>query len=152
MTLDMGKLRKLLLVMLSADQAGEIAAASAAITKALKADGKDIHWLADKLVSGAPMPSPNMPPPWWQGYPPPEPRRPQPPPKREPQEDPWPTRGWRMDLLYCAARVTMLRDREMDFIRSLVKLNNANLNWRPTKKQGEWLDAIARRLRDESVS
>jgi len=132
MPLDMVKLKKLILVMLSADQAGEIAAASAAITKALKGDGKDIHWLADKLVSAAPPP-------------PPPPRQPPPPPP--PYWASVVNDDWVEDLAFCLAHISALRPREQEFIRSLSSQNATYSDWEPTEKQEAWLTSIAERLR-----
>ena len=135
MPLDLVKLKKLILVMLSADQAGEIAAASHAITKALKADGKDIHWLADKLAFGSSTP----PPPPFYSPPPPPPQ----PAVRE---------FWQEDLDLCADNIHQLRPREAEFIESLVDQQFRRAGWYPSPKQADWLEAIARRLKDYGAS
>jgi hypothetical protein len=62
--IDAARLKKLLL-MLSSDQPGEVAAAAQAIDRALKADGSDWHDLANKLTNSNPKPRNEHPPGDW---------------------------------------------------------------------------------------
>jgi len=50
--MDIKRLEQFMLVMLSSDQSGEVAAASAMLKRELKKGGKDIHWLKDNLLQG----------------------------------------------------------------------------------------------------
>jgi len=50
--MDTKRLEQFMLVMLSSDQPGEVAAASAMLKRELKKGGKDIHWLKDNLLKG----------------------------------------------------------------------------------------------------
>jgi hypothetical protein len=50
--MDIKRLEQFMLVMLSSDQPGEVAAASAMLKRELKKGGKDIHWLKDNLLKG----------------------------------------------------------------------------------------------------
>jgi hypothetical protein len=117
------RLRQLLLL-LSSDQPGEVAAAAAAIGRALKAAGGDWHDLANGLLA-------------------------EPPDQRgrgfddvrdEPEEN------WREIHEFCADRCELLRSREAEFIESLGEWRG-----RPTEKQMAWLHAIYARLRRQTA-
>lgn len=43
---------KTFVLLLASDQVGEVANAAAALLRHLKADGKDVHWLADRIMNG----------------------------------------------------------------------------------------------------
>ena len=128
MALDMEKLRKLLLVVLSSDQAGEVMAASSAIAKALKRDGRDIHWLVKQVG---------------------QPQAPAPPPKATPSTRTRWSAHWIEQLEYCLAHEGMLvRIKEADFIVSLGDQYVAHPpSWQPSVKQRDWLNAIYTKLK-----
>jgi hypothetical protein len=113
------RLRQLLL-MLSSDQPGEVAAAAAAIGRALKSAGTDWHALANGLLAEAPQSSR----------------------ARHTDNNNSDADNWREMLEYCAQRTEMLRSREQEFIESLGEWRG-----RPTEKQFAWLCAIYARLR-----
>jgi hypothetical protein len=52
LNMDLKRLEQFMLIMLSSDQPGEVAAASAMLKRELKKGGKDIHWLKDNLLNG----------------------------------------------------------------------------------------------------
>ena len=129
MALDEEKLKKFLLVALSTDQPGEAHAALSQVNKLLKKAGKDIHWLADRLASGAQ-------------------------PAREiyPQANPYPQPsystmpGWRMMMLRCAEYPERLRnERELEFILSLLRQSERS-GFYPSDRQMSWLEAIYARV------
>jgi hypothetical protein len=115
------RLRQLLL-MLSSDQPGEVAAAAAAIGRVLKAAGADWHALANGLLTEALQPKARR---WRENY------------DTEDAAD-----NWRELHEYCEGRTELLRSREQEFIESLGEWHG-----RPTKKQLAWLCAIYARLR-----
>src|SRR5262245_44525326 len=113
----LGKL--LLLLLLASDKAGEAAAAAAAVVRALKADGRDIHWLAD-VVERAPL---------------------------TPEKAPFTTHNhgehpWHAMRAFCLEHRSLLRGRELEFVTDLE-------DWRGklTPKQNEWLIAIYERVK-----
>ena len=116
---EIPRLRQLLL-MLSSDQPGEVAAAAAAIGRALKAAGTDWHGLANGLVTEAPQPRARR--------------------RRDSDDDA--ADNWREMHEYCAEHTELLRSREQEFIESLSEWRG-----RPTEKQLAWLCAIYARLR-----
>ena len=118
------RLRQLLL-MLSSDQPGEVAAAAAAIGRALKAAGTDWHALANGLLAEAPQPG---------GH------------RRNDDDRQDASDGWREMHEYCAQRTELLRPREQEFIESL-----GGWRGRPTEKQFAWLCAIYARLRRQAA-
>jgi len=116
---DLVRLRKALLVMLSSDQTGEIIAASALTQKLLKAAGKDIHWLADRLLDETPV----------QQYP------------VQAESD------WRDMLNSCLAHVDRLRFKDREFIWSLNDQRLYAIYWEPSPKQTAWLVNIYERIK-----
>jgi hypothetical protein len=111
------RLRQLLLL-LSSDQPGEVAAAAAAITRTLKSLGASWHDLVDGLARENPQPK-------W---------------SRNATDDDE-ADDWRRMRKFCLERRRRLRARELDF------LNNIGA-WRGdlTEKQHSWLAAIYARL------
>ena len=128
MALDMEKLRKLLLVVLSSDQAGEVMAASAAIAKALKRDGKDIHWLAKQIGQPAPQPAP---------------------PRTKPSATTVWTAHWIDQIIYCGEHAERLfRKAELEFIESMTdQYLSKPPSWQPSLRQRDWLDDIYTKLK-----
>jgi hypothetical protein len=129
MTVDMEKLRKLLLVVLSSDQAGEVLSASSAISKLLKKDGKDIHWLVAQI--GLPLFAPPLK------------------AAAAPSTKPSWSAHWMEQLAYCYEREQrIVRTKEADFIVSLMgQFHEGASGWQPSLKQRDWLDAIYKKLR-----
>lgn len=126
----MEKLRKLLLVVLSSDQAGEVMAATAAIAKLLRKHGKDIHWLVDRAtVSGSHkgLGAQPYPPPTGYGAP----------------------SHWMDKLVYCADRWDRLSKKQCEFIESLVLQRDEQLGkvWQPSVAQQAWLNDIYKKLK-----
>jgi hypothetical protein len=119
------RLRQLLL-MLSSDQPGEVAAAAAAIGRALKAAGTDWHALASGLLAEAPHPSARQ----W----------------RDNDDTGDATDSWREMHEYCVEHTDLLRSREQEFIESLGEWRG-----RPTEKQLAWLCSIYARLRRQAA-
>lgn len=117
MAIDMERLKKLLLVVLSSDQAGEVMAASAAIAKLLKKDAKDIHWLVAS-VAGQKQTKPAASPP--------------------PQNAP----SWAVKLAYCEDRYDYLTPRQQEFIGSLCEQRAERPGWQPSFAQKAWLNDI----------
>jgi hypothetical protein len=113
------RLRQLLLL-LSSDQPGEVAAAASAITRILQKSGADWHALVDGLVKDTPQQ------------------------KRAAHADhnDGAAADWRVMRDFCLARRNRLRERELEFLDSLG-------SWRGdlTEKQHGWLSAIHGRLR-----
>lgn len=118
------RLRQLLLL-LSSDQPGEVAAAAAAIGRALKAAGGDWHDLANGLLT-EPPPAAGR-------------HRGSDRAREAPEED------WREMHEFCADHSELLRSREAEFIESLGEWRG-----RPTEKQMGWLCAIYARLRRQT--
>ena len=135
MVIDKERLKKLLLVVLSSDQAGEAMAARDAVVKILKKDGKDVHWLAAHLA----------------GLPPrkvlPE-HKPGTAPPTAPMNPATPNAHWTEKIVYCADRMDRLRSKEHEFIQSLMEqfITSERANWHPTFAQEKWLDDIYMRL------
>ena len=115
------RLRQLLL-MLSSDQPGEVAAAAAAIGRVLKAAGTDWHALANGLLAETPRPSTRQ----W----------------RDNDDTQDAADNWHELHEYCAERIELLRSRKQEFIESLGEWRG-----RPTERQLAWLCAIYARLR-----
>jgi hypothetical protein len=117
------KLEKLVL-MLSSDQPGEVAAAAAAINRTLQTVGADWHDLAQELTKPSPAP----------------PRDEYSRSRNEGQDD------WRPLHKYCRSHAEELSAREQDFMDTLSR-------WRGniTEKQRAWLEAIHARLRREET-
>lgn len=135
--LDVIKLRKALLVMLSSDQTGEIMAASALAQKLLKAAGRDIHWLVDQLErTPARKKKPAAAPPWEQS---PRWERPPPDPAR-------PLGGWQDMLDICLMQLYGLKLKDQDFVQSLDDQRLRSKYWAPSAKQMEWLVNIYERI------
>jgi hypothetical protein len=111
---------KPLLLMLSSDQPGEVAAAARAIGRTLKSAGVDWHDLAGLLTAKAPAraPSKAQPPPWDDDL------------------------DWHEMRKFCLEHSELLRSRELEFIENLA-------DWRGdlTIKQHDWLGAIYARVR-----
>jgi len=124
----MKKLREVLLILLSSDQPGEIAAAAAVIRRELAKAGRDIHWLAEQLarIMEAPAVSTHVP-----GH-----------VRRTAKEGIW----WKQ-LEFVINKLVFLNDREVEFIESLFQQwSLKNATWTPSPKQLRWLDAIYNRL------
>jgi hypothetical protein len=119
------RLRQLLL-MLSSDQPGEVAAAAAAIGRALKAAGTDWHGLANGLLVEAPQPGARR--------------------RRNDGDSQDAADDWREMHEYCAQHSDLLRSREEEFIESLGEWRG-----RPTEKQLAWLCSIYARLRRQAA-
>jgi hypothetical protein len=119
------RLRQLLL-MLSSNHPGEVAAAAAAIGRTLKAAGTDWHALASGLLTEAPQPRSQR----W---------------RRDNDTDDAADR-WREMHEFCAERIELLRSREQEFIESLGEWRG-----RPTDKQLAWLVAIYTRLHSRTA-
>jgi hypothetical protein len=117
------RLRQLLL-MLSSDQPGEVAAAAAAIGRALKAAGTDWHGLANGLLAEAPGARQ----------------------RRNDDDGRDASDDWREMHEYCAQRTELLRPREQEFMESLSEWRG-----RPTEKQFAWLCSIYARLRRQDA-
>lgn len=129
MAIDKERLRKLLLVVLSSDQAGEAMAARDAVAKMLKKDGKDIHWLVAQVAGQPPKPAvPSV----QHGAASPT-----------PESELW----WNV-IVYCADHIDWLRPKEAVFIQSLMQqfVDSTKDNWRPSPAQTKWLNDIYRRL------
>jgi hypothetical protein len=124
----MSKLGQLLLVVLSSDQPGEVAAAIAALRKQLDKAGRDIHWLADQLskIVDAPAVTKHVP-----GH-----------VRRTAQSGLW----W-LQLEFCIGNLEKLREREAEFIESLMdQWTVKDVRWTPSAKQLRWLQNIYDRL------
>lgn len=119
------RLRQLLL-MLSSDQPGEVAAAAAAIGRALKAAGTDWHGLANGLLAEAPQSGARH--------------------QQNNDDSRDAADDWREMHEYCAQRTELLRPREQEFIESLGEWRG-----RPTEKQFAWLCSIYARLRRQAA-
>jgi hypothetical protein len=119
MTVEITPRLRQLLLLLSSDQPGEVAAAAAAITRTLKSEGMDWHALVDGLTKE------------------PRPRR-----SAHSANHSDETSDWRAMREYCLERCERLRDREREFLEDLGR-------WRGdlTEKQHSWLLAIHGRLR-----
>lgn len=132
MAIDMERLRKLLLVVLSSDQAGEVMSASAAIAKLLKKDGKDIHWLVAQAAGERPRMVPGT-----------KPGTPYP----KPTYYGAPTLHWLDKLVYCVAHVELLQHKQREFIMSLGLQLAEKKSWQPSVAQQSWLDDIYKKLK-----
>jgi hypothetical protein len=125
----MKKLREVLLVLLSSDQQGEVAAAAAVIRKELAKAGRDVHWLADQLakIMEAPLVTKQTNVGVYTN--------------RRAQTD------WTTQLNDCVSKVIVLNDREAEFITSLYEQwTIKGIRWEPTAKQLRWLQAIHEKL------
>jgi hypothetical protein len=122
--MDDGQLRKLLLVALSSDQAGEAYAAIVAIRRWLERKGKDVHWLADRLTVQPEPLTPPAPHPWA-------------------NQQPSKTTDWRVMLMTCLHYRESLTPREHEFIMSVLAQSKYRM---PTDKQMGWLAAIHQRF------
>lgn len=116
-----GRLGKLVRL-LASDKPGEVTAAVAAINRALRSAGLDIHALAE-IVDRSPIV-----------------------PRQSP-DSPTATsddneRPWRNIRSWCADHDEFLTDRECEFISSL-----AHWRGRPTEKQMNWLLLIEQKIR-----
>ena len=101
----------MLLVALSSEHSGEVAAALAAVRRTLARAGLDYHWLAG-VITEAPQPQP------------------------QPQQV---TSKWHDIIVACHEHPHMLRnEREAEFIDSLL-MRSRNRLWEPTEKQESWL-------------
>src|SRR5262245_39778790 len=110
---EIPRLRQLLL-MLSSDQPGEVAAAAAAIGRVLKAAGTDWHELANGLLAETRQPKGQH----WRD-----------------NADTWDAAdNWREMHEFCVECAELLRSREQEFIESLGEWRG-----RPTEKQLAWL-------------
>lgn len=130
MTLDKKRLTKLLLVMMSSDQSGEVMAARDAVTKLLKNAKLDMHWLADALTIAPALPLST-------------------PPKASPSTQTRWTAHWVDQLAYCFANEgRLVRVKEAEFIRSLFEQWTTHAEgWQPTLRQRDWLEAIFTKLK-----
>jgi hypothetical protein len=121
------KLQKLVLL-LSSDQPGEVAAAAKAIERALQGIGADWHDLARELAKPAPAaPQPNTS--KNNGY-------------SHRWDDDDDDDDWRELRDFCQRHENWLHGREQDFIETL-----EHWRGRPTEKQMNWLRSIYARLR-----
>jgi len=124
------RLRQLLLL-LSSDQPGEVAAAAAAIGRTLRAAGTDWHALANGLLAETPQPKSRH--------------------RHQSEEhrhggDGDASDDWEAMREFCASHSELLRSREAEFIESLGEWRG-----RPTEKQMGWLCAIYARLRRQAA-
>jgi hypothetical protein len=115
------RLRQLLLL-LSSDQPGEVAAAAAAITRTLEKTGASWHDLVDGLVKDAPQPKQS--------------------PFDSDTDRNKSASDWRTMRAFCLSQRDRLRERELEFLEDIGR-------WRGdlTEKQHGWLVAIYARLR-----
>lgn len=125
----MKKLREVLLVLLSSDQPGEVAAAASVIRKELAKAGRDVHWLAEQLARIMEAPAVGN----HTGH---VMTRHQ---KANGQ--------WWKQLEFCINKLVFLNDREVEFIESIFQQwSMKSATWTPSAKQLRWLDAIYNRL------
>lgn len=113
-----GKLGKLLRL-LASDKDGEVVAAARAITRTLRAEGQDIHALAD-VVERIPLA-----------------------PQKETRSPPDKPSDWRTMRSFCLKHQNQLSTRELEFITSLGRWRG-----KLTPKQSDWLQAIYERITD----
>lgn len=138
--MDTERLRRLLLVMLSSDQPGEIANAAAMVKKLLEKEKLDAHWLVDMLAG--PLPKPKQTSSARAG------RWPQPAPQTLKRR--FPELDWQQILLDVSSQRGILRQKEIEFVGSLLEQatikTQSNPHWSPSAKQVAWLEGIYARL------
>lgn len=125
MTLDKKRLTKLLLVMMSSDQSGEVMAARDAIAKLLKNAKLDMHWLADALTTASALPLSS-------------------PPKAAPSTQTHWSAHWIDQLLYCVQHLERVqRQNQREFLFSLAEqMDHSSKSWQPSARQRDWLNNI----------
>lgn len=118
MTVVSNKLRQAILL-LASDHPGEVAAAASAITRMLKAQSRDWHWLADQLDAPLPVVKPV--------------------PRSRSRPAYEANHVWMASQ--CVANEHLFRSRELEFLESMIDWDRE-----PTPAQAKWLNDLYRRV------